>query len=102
MSARPPKSPLFPYPTLFRSGSSPRSPFFEMIRRETIPPQALLVRRMEGLVLSTLGELRAGADWGARSEEHTSELQSRPYLVCRLLLEKKNNIYRPFTLIISF
>ena len=38
------------------------------MRRETIPPQALLIRRMEGLVLSTLGELRAGADWPALGE----------------------------------
>jgi len=42
---------------------------FEM-RRETIPPQALLIRRMEGLVLSTLGELRAGADWSALGSEY--------------------------------
>ena len=45
--------------------SSPRSDFFEEMRRQTIPPQALLIRRMEGLVFSTLGELRAGADWAA-------------------------------------
>lgn len=54
---------------LDRSGS-PRSPFFEEMRRETIPPQALLIRRMEGLVLSTLGELRAGADWSALGGEY--------------------------------
>ena len=40
------------------------------MRRETIPPQALLIRRMEGLVLSTLGELRAGADWSALGSEY--------------------------------
>jgi hypothetical protein len=39
------------------------------MRRETIPPQALLIRRMEGLVFSTLGELRAGADWHALADE---------------------------------
>ena len=54
---------------LDRSGS-PRSPFFEDMRRETIPPQALLIRRMEGLVFSTLGELRAGADWAALGSEY--------------------------------
>ena len=54
---------------LDRSGS-PRSPFFEEMRRETIPPQALLIRRMEGLVFSTLGELRAGADWSALGSEY--------------------------------
>ena len=40
-------------------GSSPRSPYFDDLRRMTLPPQALLIRRMEGLVFSTLGELRA-------------------------------------------
>ena len=54
---------------LERSGS-PRSPYFEDMRRQTIPPQALLIRRMEGLVLSTLGELRAGADWHALAAEY--------------------------------
>jgi predicted unusual protein kinase regulating ubiquinone biosynthesis (AarF/ABC1/UbiB family) len=53
--------------------SSPRSPFFEEMRRETLPPQALLMRRMEGLVLTTLGELRAGADWGAMGREYWTE-----------------------------
>ena len=55
---------------LIDRGSSPRSAFFEEMRRETIPPQALLIRRMEGLVLSTLGELRAGADWSALGSEY--------------------------------
>ena len=55
---------------LIDRGSSPRSDFFEEMRRETIPPQALLIRRMEGLVLSTLGELRAGADWSALGSEY--------------------------------
>jgi hypothetical protein len=57
---------------LLERGGSPRSPYFEQMRRETIPPQALLIRRMEGLVLSTLGELRAGADWGALGDEFWS------------------------------
>jgi predicted unusual protein kinase regulating ubiquinone biosynthesis (AarF/ABC1/UbiB family) len=48
---------------------SPRSPFFELMRRETLPPQALLIRRMEGLVFSSLGELRAGAEWSALGNE---------------------------------
>ena len=45
--------------------SSPRSPWFEQLRRMSVPPQALLIRRMEGLVFTSLGELRAGADWNA-------------------------------------
>ena len=58
---------------LLDRGSSPRSAYFEQMRRETIPPQALLIRRMEGLVLSTLGELRAGADWHALASEYWSD-----------------------------
>jgi predicted unusual protein kinase regulating ubiquinone biosynthesis (AarF/ABC1/UbiB family) len=54
---------------LLERSSSPRSAFFDEMRRETIAPQALLIRRMEGLVLSTLGELRAGADWHGLSDE---------------------------------
>jgi predicted unusual protein kinase regulating ubiquinone biosynthesis (AarF/ABC1/UbiB family) len=55
---------------LLERGSSPRSPYFEDMRQMTLPPQALLIRRMEGLVLSTLGELRAGADWNAIAREY--------------------------------
>jgi predicted unusual protein kinase regulating ubiquinone biosynthesis (AarF/ABC1/UbiB family) len=51
-------------------GGSPRSPWFEQMRRQTIPPQALLMRRMEGLVFTVLGELRAGADWHALAAEY--------------------------------
>src|SRR5690349_23954169 len=71
MSRRPPRSTLFPYTTLFRS-----SPF--------VPPIKTPTRRL--FILSSLG----GWSGSSRSEEHTSELQSRRDLVCRLLLEKKN------------
>src|SRR5258707_12004332 len=74
MIRRPPRSTLFPYTTLFRSPTS-----FSL---EPAGPR----------VLPAVGELRsrvAGLRGQSRSEEHTSELQSRPYLVCRLLLEKK-------------
>ena len=54
---------------LIDSTSSPRAPWFEQLRRLTIPPQALLVRRMEGLIFTTLGELRAGGDWYALASE---------------------------------
>ncbi|MBJ7328487.1 MAG: AarF/ABC1/UbiB kinase family protein [Solirubrobacteraceae bacterium] len=50
--------------------SSPRSPYFDQMRMQTIPPQALLLRRMEGMLLSVLGELRAGADWGEIAREY--------------------------------
>jgi predicted unusual protein kinase regulating ubiquinone biosynthesis (AarF/ABC1/UbiB family) len=52
---------------------SPASPYFEDMRRQTIPPQALLLRRMEGLLFSVLGELRAGADWGTLALEYIAE-----------------------------
>ena len=55
---------------VMESGSSPRSPYFEQMRRQTIPPQALLIRRMEGLVAFVLGELRAGNDWHALGQEY--------------------------------
>jgi predicted unusual protein kinase regulating ubiquinone biosynthesis (AarF/ABC1/UbiB family) len=54
---------------LLDSTSSPRAPWFEQLRQLTIPPQALLVRRMEGLVFSSLGELRAGAEWFGLAQE---------------------------------
>ena len=52
------------------STGSPRSEHFEHMRRQTLPPQALLLRRMEGLLFSVLGELRAGADWGLLAREY--------------------------------
>jgi predicted unusual protein kinase regulating ubiquinone biosynthesis (AarF/ABC1/UbiB family) len=54
---------------LIDSTSSPRAPWFEQLRQLTIPPQALLVRRMEGLIFTTLGELRAGGDWYVLASE---------------------------------
>ncbi len=51
-------------------GSSPRSPFFSQMRRQTVPAQALLIRRMEGLLFSVFGELRAGAVWHDLATEY--------------------------------
>src|SRR3712207_7491254 len=84
MIRRPPRSTLFPYTTLFRSGMEHlrgprRGP---RLRAALDPPE----RRHHGV---RLRRLRAPLH---RSEEHTSELQSRQYLVCRLLLEKKKNL----------
>src|SRR5436305_8036984 len=82
MIRRPPRSTLFPYTTLFRS-RKPASAS-ALARELPVSRQAIVehlaVLRAAGLVESE----RRG-----RSEEHTSELQSRPHLVCRLLLEKK-------------
>src|SRR3712207_7972908 len=84
MIRRPPRSTLFPYTTLFRSrafeGLRPGEPReARMLERRGLEEAA--VERVEGVVPGEVAR--------ARSEEHTSELQSRQYLVCRLLLEKK-------------
>src|SRR3712207_8109128 len=88
MIRRPPRSTLFPYTTLFRS--LVLSVFFAFVIFE----QALYDRPVLALgkfkFLNQLGKISYGL-YCYRSEEHTSELQSRQYLVCRLLLEKKNN-----------
>src|SRR3712207_7195207 len=86
MIRRPPRSTLFPYTTLFRSGLDERG----RERREA--DDALPVRDPGAprLLEQHLGA-RPRCVRVDRSEEHTSELQSRQYLVCRLLLEKKNN-----------
>src|SRR3712207_8435100 len=78
MIRRPPRSTLFPYTTLFRS------------RREGAHAGTSACRLGQpGVVEDDVVGARAGERVGVRSEEHTSELQSRQYLVCRLLLEKK-------------
>src|SRR3712207_7449396 len=85
MIRRPPRSTLFPYTTLFRS--APRLAYLVVVLQEVARDQ-LQVLEVERRRLA-LGLLIAGAVELERSEEHTSELQSRQYLVCRLLLEKK-------------
>src|SRR3712207_8766341 len=87
MIRRPPRSTLFPYTTLFRSYflGEPRM-FFDFSTIQFLAPQILGSDVPTGVVgLPPDFE----PDHPARSEEHTSELQSRQYLVCRLLLEKK-------------
>ncbi|HWI73781.1 MAG TPA: AarF/ABC1/UbiB kinase family protein [Baekduia sp.] len=59
--------------TSMELSGSPASPYFDEMRRQTIPPQALLLRRMEGLLFSVLGELRAGADWGTLALEYIAD-----------------------------
>src|SRR3989442_5682653 len=95
MIRRPPRSTLFPYTTLFRSPFS-RSLKWTFSSRPRVGPSALAMycRRIaigSAPMTSMEPRLRISGDrmsW-LRSEEHTSELQSRPHLVCRLLLEKK-------------
>src|SRR3712207_8345206 len=101
MIRRPPRSTLFPYTTLFRSGPL----HGEDLDGTADPLQGTLAQRVheEVAVDELLGDIadRDGpgvgrlldprGEIGNRSEEHTSELQSRQYLVCRLLLEKKQD-----------
>src|SRR3712207_8623828 len=87
MIRRPPRSTLFPYTTLFRSGGLPRR---ERGGRVQVHDERGLAREADRLRAD--GEPAARRARSRRSEEHTSELQSRQYLVCRLLLEKKKNI----------
>src|SRR3712207_8446009 len=102
MSRRPPRSPLLPYTTLFRSDTDRSAHDSQVLldQRETDPGAACGAvdrrpRTPEGFERARRlfrGEAHALVDDVDRSEEHTSELQSRQYLVCRLLLEIKTFI----------
>src|SRR2546425_8405806 len=87
MIRRPPRSTLFPYTTLFRSVVEEEKDL------EPVLPLELLVEALADLAVEHLVGVR---DYAHRSEEHTSELQSLAYLVCRLLLEKKKKSARGF------
>src|SRR3712207_8156969 len=90
MIRRPPRSTLFPYTTLFRSLVADDELAAEHERRGGAD---LLVGHVLRAVLRPEAERRGGVvELRDRSEEHTSELQSRQYLVCRLLLEKKKQV----------
>src|SRR3712207_7662474 len=90
MIRRPPRSTLFPYTTLFRSLSSRRN-CGQVAQSPTRLELAMSTRGAHSCVRSTPTGRPDCTSMVSRSEEHTSELQSRQYLVCRLLLEKKNN-----------
>src|SRR3712207_6905522 len=91
MIRRPPRSTLFPYTTLFRSGCAVTNPAANRrrstFRRRKCNRMFRLRRHRPSLRLQKECRPQPPVSW--RSEEHTSELQSRQYLVCRLLLEKK-------------
>src|SRR3712207_7250981 len=95
MIRRPPRSTLFPYTTLFRSGRSPHIVYrpeqldVRLSDVKGLGPVTEDVRRSIDLLLAARTFRREMG--GTRSEEHTSELQSRQYLVCRLLLEKQTH-----------
>src|SRR3712207_9264940 len=79
MIRRPPRSTLFPYTTLFRSAGAAKTLVLTYVGMKT----------KTVTVTGAVANVKMEEDAHARSEEHTSELQSRQYLVCRLLLEKK-------------
>src|SRR3989442_9645599 len=92
MIRRPPRSTLFPYTTLFRSLPAPTIAYSPTV----IPQSKVALEPIEAPFLTRVGmHFHSGQEGSLnwfecnRSEEHTSELQSRPHLVCRLLLEKK-------------
>src|SRR5438445_9944768 len=92
MIRRPPRSTLFPYTTLFRSNPN-----------VVVLPESRVDQVLKLLVLKNLPPFLVSERFGRRllcvlrSEEHTSELQSRQYLVCRLLLEKKKKAHEQDT-----
>src|SRR3712207_8667963 len=95
MIRRPPRSTLFPYTTLFRSGEDVPEQEVAVLDERPVLGRVEVAAQQGFLFLELglgLGELvGVGRVHGVRSEEHTSELQSRQYLVCRLLLEKKKD-----------
>src|SRR3989442_2606298 len=95
MIRRPPRSTLFPYTTLFRSLVGQRAP--EIDANEVLSEYGGEIgghhlKKVGQILRDILGQVHISLQ--NRSEEHTSELQSRPHLVCRLLLEKKKNTFR--------
>src|SRR3712207_7422605 len=98
MIRRPPRSTLFPYTTLFRSLSAGPTPRIDTakwqftIRNESGEDRSWSWDEFQALPIEEVHtDIHCVTRWSKlRSEEHTSELQSRQYLVCRLLLEKKN------------
>src|SRR3989442_11662167 len=97
MIRRPPRSTLFPYTTLFRSVSimPNASPIINLPR--AFNHYHRIAAPLQPPDFAFIVFCRCLASPLSRSEEHTSELQSRPHLVCRLLLEKKKNTIKPIT-----
>src|SRR5437870_9150665 len=92
MLRRPPRSTLFPYTTLFRSTVVTGSTWSGSVRVGDTVQLLPLGREARVRSIEVHGQTAERAVPGRRSEEHTSELQSRGHLVCRLLLEKKKRL----------
>src|SRR5947209_15903715 len=101
MMRRPPRSTLFPYTTLFRSEDAAEQDNYVILshalwQQRFLGDPAIVGRsiELEGVSRQVVGVMPESFRFPSpRSEEHTSELQSRQYLVCRLLLEKKKNYH---------
>src|SRR3712207_7975157 len=94
MIRRPPRSTLFPYTTLFRSRGFLAGTGGRRLAGRGSGGSGAMARIVGHLSVAELeARYRAARDVTERSEEHTSELQSRQYLVCRLLLEKKKSYH---------
>src|SRR2546421_3070839 len=91
MIRRPPRSTLFPYTTLFRSNATPFAGNNSDLSYFDADTLLGVAGNGQGEMLAASASLDENELWEPRSEEHTSELQSRSDLVCRLLLEKKKN-----------
>src|SRR2546425_1496545 len=95
MIRRPPRSTLFPYTTLFRSAGIPVTKYTQLspsqILEVSFAPSAHCEVMEELKIVFGIGQQKSYSRF-VRSEEHTSELQSLAYLVCRLLLEKKKQL----------
>src|SRR3712207_7597076 len=89
MIRRPPRSTLFPYTTLFRSQAQVKLAEASFARSRALSARGITAEATFEQNEASLATARAQEARTRRSEEHTSELQSRQYLVCRLLLEKK-------------
>src|SRR3712207_8896706 len=102
MIRRPPRSTLFPYTTLFRSNGGVEGENFERPHVQSHTSDSLAVVNSPILRLITVHWYtgKVPKAFAFRSEEHTSELQSRQYLVCRLLLEKKKKQYHHKTIVL--
>src|SRR3712207_8636038 len=94
MIRRPPRSTLFPYTTLFRSSRVDQRRLWNVQRRPTAPVHTVQPARPMHEAPTAPAPTSRWPTGRPRSEEHTSELQSRQYLVCRLLLEKKKTSHQ--------